>query len=256
MSQPIDAAPKDGSSILIEDAASGACDVARWSPEAGTWIGKNGEPSKITASHWLPIPSETWSKASAAPEVQRGSRRRFAILAIASAVVACFAAAPFRYEINAFLTTHPSRNDASREESRLTQPAISQPRFKADQAGTEAPAADPGPTWRAATTLPSDAHQSPQVNDQSRRALDAERERSAGLANELEVMRREIEARAAQLRRITNDAKLQEQAAGGTISALRQSLQEERDKLSCSAKGDKCRKTSDACGRRGPSPLA
>ena len=70
-----------------------------------------------------------------------------------------------------------------------------------------------------------------QVDDQSRRALDAERERSAALAKELEVMRRELEARAAQLRRISNDAKLQEQAAAGTISALRQSLQEERDKL-------------------------
>jgi hypothetical protein len=225
MSQPIDAAPKDGSTILIEDDA-GAHDVARWSPEAATWIDKNGEPSKITASHWLPIPSETWSKASSAPdEVQRRSRGGFTILAIASVVLACFAAAPFRYEVSAFLTRQPSLHDASGEEGRLTQP-ISEPQFKADQ-----DASDARPTRMAATALLSDAHQSPQTDDQSRRALDAERERSAALANELEVMRRELEARAAQLRRVTNDAKLQEQAAAGTISALRQSLQEERDKM-------------------------
>ena len=96
MSQPIDAAPKDGSLILLEDDASGAYDVASWSPETATWIGKNGEPSKITGSHWLPIPSETWSKASAAPDqVPRGLRSKFAILAIASVVVACFVAVPF-----------------------------------------------------------------------------------------------------------------------------------------------------------------
>ena len=233
MSQPIDAAPKDGSTILIEDDASGAHDVARWSPEAGTWIDKNGEPSKITASHWLPIPSETWSKASSAPDQvqRRGSRGRFTILAIAFVVVACFAAGPSGYEISAFLTRQPRLHDASEGEDRLTQPTILEPQFKAGQPGTATLASDARPTQMAATALPSDAHQSPQVDDQSRRALDAERERSAALANELELMRREVEARAAQLRRVINDAKLQEQAAAGTISAMRQSLQQERDKM-------------------------
>jgi len=34
--------------------SSGAHEAARWSAEAGEWVGEDGEPSKITPTHWYP----------------------------------------------------------------------------------------------------------------------------------------------------------------------------------------------------------
>src|ERR1700752_4363516 len=55
MRHTIQTAPKDGNAIILEDDASGTYDVAHWSPEAGEGVGKNGEPSKITPTHWHPM---------------------------------------------------------------------------------------------------------------------------------------------------------------------------------------------------------
>src|SRR6266513_279207 len=56
MRHTIETAPRNGNVFILEDDASGTYDVAHWSPEAGEWIGENGEPSKITPSHWYPLP--------------------------------------------------------------------------------------------------------------------------------------------------------------------------------------------------------
>src|SRR5512138_2837105 len=56
MRQPIDTAPRDGNDVILEDDAAGTYDVAHWSAEAGNWISESGEPSRITPSHWHPMP--------------------------------------------------------------------------------------------------------------------------------------------------------------------------------------------------------
>ncbi len=56
MRHAIETAPRDGEVVLLEDDASGNCALARWSPEAGGWVGENGEPSEITPTHWHPVP--------------------------------------------------------------------------------------------------------------------------------------------------------------------------------------------------------
>src|SRR4051812_39526210 len=58
MRHTIETAPRDGSVIILEDDAKGTYDVAHWSPEAAQWVGENGEPVKITPSHWHPMPSD------------------------------------------------------------------------------------------------------------------------------------------------------------------------------------------------------
>lgn len=55
MRRTIETAPRDGKVVILEDDVFGTCDVAHWSPESGQWIGENGEPIKITSSHWHPM---------------------------------------------------------------------------------------------------------------------------------------------------------------------------------------------------------
>src|SRR5258706_10555465 len=58
MRHTIETAPRDGNVIILEDDASGTYDVAHWSPEAGEWGRENGEPSKITPTHWHTISTD------------------------------------------------------------------------------------------------------------------------------------------------------------------------------------------------------
>src|SRR6202158_2744385 len=60
MRRTIEAAPRDVKVVLLEDDANGIYDVAHWSPEAAEWIGENGKPSKITPSHWYPMPGDNY----------------------------------------------------------------------------------------------------------------------------------------------------------------------------------------------------
>jgi len=54
MRRPIDTAPRDGEDIWVED-ATGAVDVARWSPQAGKWVSKDGAPINAEPTHWYPV---------------------------------------------------------------------------------------------------------------------------------------------------------------------------------------------------------
>src|SRR5260370_5069213 len=60
MRQQMETAARDGNLVILGDDASGTYDVAHWLPEAGQWIGENGEPSKITPSRWYPMPGENY----------------------------------------------------------------------------------------------------------------------------------------------------------------------------------------------------
>ena len=82
MRQAIETAPKDGTIVILEDDASGTYDVAHWSAEAGKWVGENGEPSKITPTHWYQRPRDQYFP----EEVEKHPRR----LATVSIVVVSF----------------------------------------------------------------------------------------------------------------------------------------------------------------------
>ena len=72
--------------------------------------------------------------------------------------------------------------------------------------------------------------------EQQRRALDEAQARAAALASELAGTRREVETQAAQLKTADRAATQQRQAAERTIAELRQSLQQERDKIGAMAR--------------------
>ena len=85
MRNAIETAPRDGEVVILEDDLFGMYGVARWSPEAGEWVGENGEPSKITPSHWYPMPRDKYlqehdgstNPSPAGPSASRARRYSF-----------------------------------------------------------------------------------------------------------------------------------------------------------------------------------
>ena len=91
MRHPIERSPRDGTAIILEDDASGTYDVAHWSTEAGEWVGENGEPTKITPTHWYPIPRDQYllrEDARSRNQSRAGRARRLAASSITVTLVA------------------------------------------------------------------------------------------------------------------------------------------------------------------------
>ena len=60
MRHAIETEPRDGKAVILVDVTSGTYDIAHWSVDAGEWIRKNGEPSKIKPTHWYPMSRDTY----------------------------------------------------------------------------------------------------------------------------------------------------------------------------------------------------
>jgi hypothetical protein len=54
--QPIVTAPKDGSFIILEDQATGTCEIARWLE--GNWVGERGTPITFHPTRWTTLTEE------------------------------------------------------------------------------------------------------------------------------------------------------------------------------------------------------
>src|SRR5260370_24853899 len=85
MRNAIESASREGQVVILEDDLFGMYGVARWSPEAGEWVGETGEPSKITPSHWYPMPRDKYlqehdgstNPSPAGPSASRARRYSF-----------------------------------------------------------------------------------------------------------------------------------------------------------------------------------
>src|SRR5258708_4689168 len=146
MRHAIETAPRDGNVVIIEDDAIGTYEVAHWSAEAGEWVGENGEPSKITPTHWYPyslfpfsssgtppqrsaasdaiaprsvaaappVTVEAFEAQTAPVEAKRAprARRRFPVSAITAALIgAAFIGLNFRAEVSAYVTRYVGQQD-------------------------------------------------------------------------------------------------------------------------------------------------
>jgi hypothetical protein len=58
MRHTIETAPRDGKVVILEHDPTGINEIAHWSAQAGKWVSEDGEPSKITPTHWRPMPKE------------------------------------------------------------------------------------------------------------------------------------------------------------------------------------------------------
>jgi hypothetical protein len=201
MRRTIETAPRDGNVIILEDDGRGTYDVAHWSPEAGEWVGKNGEPSKITPSHWYPMPRDKYlsleSDGSSNPSQVRPARaRRYAIFSLAAILVAAalnigiYAGQQHIFRVRTMAgqvveqeTPLPSRD------SRKTELLALQEQAEADQTRVQVAEQETAQVKLAVETSAPEARQS----------LEKE-QRLEGLANELAEARRTIDGLNLQLR--------------------------------------------------------
>src|SRR5437868_6290050 len=132
MRQTIESAPRDQQDIILEDDASGTFDVAHWSPEAGEWISENAEPSKITPTHWYPLPHDQYLQQSRTSSHVGRARRRFAAFSITAAfIAAALTGLYFRAEVATWVTESAGQEDTVgaiggqlvEQETPLTSPA-------------------------------------------------------------------------------------------------------------------------------------
>jgi hypothetical protein len=119
MRHAIATAPTDGSAIILEDDASGTYEVAHWSAEAREWVSEKDEPSKITPSHWYPMPGDktlqqdrdqSSTRSEAGPSVAR-ARRYAAWSTTTTLVAAALAGIYFRAEFGAYVTRYAGLQD-------------------------------------------------------------------------------------------------------------------------------------------------
>jgi hypothetical protein len=106
MRHTIETAPRDGKVIILEDDASGTYDVGHWSPQAREWVGENGEPSKISPTHWYPVLRDRYLLQQDEKSSNPGRARR---LLTASSITATLIATAliglyFRTEVPAYVT--------------------------------------------------------------------------------------------------------------------------------------------------------
>jgi BA14K-like protein len=141
MRHPIETVPRDGKVVVLEDDTTGTVDIARWSAEALAWLGENGEPSKITPTHWHTLRLDKYlpqeecgssghSASKAAPvavgvgesqtapgQAKRAAQvwRRFAVSSMAAAMVAAsLIGLYFRAEVAAYVTRYAGQQDILR----------------------------------------------------------------------------------------------------------------------------------------------
>src|SRR6202171_3879547 len=203
MRRTIETAPRDGNVIILEDDGRGTDDVAPRAPEAGEWVGENGEPSKITPSHWYPMPRDKYlsleSDGSSNPSQIRPSparARRYAIFSLAAILVAAalnigiyagqqhiFGVRTMAGQVVEQETPLPSRD------SRKTGLLALQEQAEADQTRVQAAEQETAQVKLAVETSAPEARQS----------LEKE-QRLEGLANELAEARRTIDGPNLQLR--------------------------------------------------------
>ena len=248
MPPTIETAPRNKNVVLIEDRTFGTYDVAHWSPEAGGWVGENGEPIKYTPSHWYPMPGENYLQqadglssglSEASTSASRARRHRFfPFFLIATALVAAAligVAALVRQALPTPEARQSSENEP-RKEVLAKEPAEARRALDGLNLKLEAEAATAaqslGQEREQMAALARDAAAAGKELAAStvQHALGEERARSAALATELAKAREAVEMQVALSSKRGDETAQLKQAAESETAELRQSLQQEHDR--------------------------
>jgi hypothetical protein len=248
MPHTIETAPRNKNVVLIQDRTFGTYDVAHWSPEAGGWVGENGEPIKYTPSHWYPMPGENYLQqadglssglSEASLSASRARRHRFfPFFLIATALVAAAligVAALVRQALPTPEARQSSENEP-RKEVLAKEPAEARRAVDGLNLKLEAEAATAaqslGQEREETAALARDAAAAGKELAAStvQHALGEERARSAALGTELAKAREAVETQVALASKRGDETAQLKQAAESETAELRQSLQQEHDR--------------------------
>ena len=235
MRQTIESAPRDQEDIILEDDASGAFDVAHWSPEAGKWISENGEPSKITPTHWHPLPQDQSLQQPGTSSHTGRARLRLAAFSIAAAVI--LAGLYFRAEPPIWVTRDAAQQDTVGVGATGTQ-AGAQKTPEVKQA-VKAPAPETGQSSRkeprpeivakqAAAARNADDQSKPQLRSPAANAIQSheqDREKTAALALEAAAARQEQAASTEQQRHLLQEERARAAALASELAAARHEIE-------------------------------
>jgi septal ring factor EnvC (AmiA/AmiB activator) len=251
MRHTIETAPRNGNVIILEDDANGTFDVAHWSPEAGEWVGGNGEPSEITPSHWHPcysvfpfslredapqpptasnVVAPRSAAAVAAQLAPSHARRGFAISWNAATLVAAvlvgiyFQLAVLQLKQAAETATADLRQSLQQEHDRAEALATELAQARRDvetQVALSSKRSDEAAQLKQATES---------ATADLRQSLQQERDRVEALTTELTQARRDVETQVALSGKSGDEAAQLKQAAESATADLRQSLQQEHDR--------------------------
>ncbi len=239
MPHTIETAPRNENVVLIEDRTFGTYDVAHWSPEAGGWVGENGEPIKYTPSHWYPMPGKNYLQqgdglstglSEASTSASRARRHRFfPFFLIATTLVAAAligVAALVRQALPTPEARQSSENEP-RQEVLAKEPAEARRAVDGLNLKLEAEAAT------AAQSLGQEREKMAALARDAAAAgkkLAAEHDRAEALATELAKAREAVETQVALSSKRGDETAQLKQAAESETTELRQSLQEEHDR--------------------------
>ena len=248
MRRPIDTAPRDGEDIWVED-ATGAVDVARWSPQAGKWVSKDGAPINAEPTHWYPVTEDIDAEGEPLGKPFAAAVILLPAILIGAAFLGVFDT--FGARTIPEMTQIGAENAGSFDQ-RLEIGAGSQSLLQREASGAVTHAVPAGMVqpepWPDRDALHSNVRGSELdgarreleeavqhadaakiAADELRQSLQQEQARSAALANEVAEFRREIDARDAGSRKAEDVAAQQREAAQREIAELEQSLQRERE---------------------------
>jgi hypothetical protein len=120
MRHTIETAPRDGKVVILEHDPTGTYAAAHWSAQTGEWVFEDGEPSKITPTHWRPMPHEKYrpqENAEPSNSSQSGPSPRTRRLVVAGSIAAALIASVL---IRLYLDYEPATR-SPREDTRKTE---------------------------------------------------------------------------------------------------------------------------------------
>src|SRR5258705_1227987 len=246
MRHAIETAPKDGKVVILEHDLTGASDVAHWSVQAGEWVAENGEPSKITPTHWRQIPRDEYlpqdhDESSNSSQFEPSSPRARRLVTACLITVALIAAALIRvfFAQETLLPSDSRKTELlalrQAEGDRATVLARTQVAVQARQA-----MGGPGPQRRQSLEKEpprevlvnelSEARRAVEVLDVQLRAeaansaqsLDRERQKAAALAQEAAAARQELTTSTAKHRQALDVERARSAALVGELTTQRQ----------------------------------
>src|ERR1700730_1622463 len=233
MPHTIETAPRNEN--VVEDRTSVIYDVAHWSPEAGGWVGENGEPIKFQPLH--PMPGENYlqqgdglstSLAEASTSASRARRHRFFPFFLIGTTLVAAALIGVAALVRQAMPTPEARQSSEnepRQEVLAKEPA---------EAATAAQSL--GQEREKMAALARDAAAGKELAASTvQHALGEERARSAALATELAKARQAVETQVALSSKRGDETAQLKQAAESETAELRQSLQQEHDRAEARA---------------------